>query len=230
MRKSLGVVGVVTALCLLSLAQGPGENPKPGPQYPRAELFGGYSYGYADMFNSGYRVGLPGWNVSVGLNAAKWIGFVFDASGLYGTSKIPTAVPAPFPTCPQVCTGLTTFNVDTKNYNYLFGAQFPYRKWDRLTPFGELMIGHSGVRGEVPTSAVASGGLGLLAGVGADYSINKRFALRLKADYLGTRTSFQLLGKQKQDNLRVSLGIVIRTVRKKKKTLEDITPPETSSQ
>jgi hypothetical protein len=229
-RKSLGVLGIVAALCLWSSAQSTGENPKPGPQYPRAELFGGYSYGYADMFNSGHRVGLQGWNVSVGLNAAKWIGFVFEANGLYGTSKIPVGVPAPFPTCPQVCTGLTTFNVDTKNYNYLFGAQFPYRKWDRLTPFGELMFGHSGVRGEVPGFAVASGGLGLLAGVGADYSINKRFALRLKADYLGTRTSFALLGHQKQDNLRVSVGIVIRSVRKKKKTLEDVTPPEASSQ
>jgi len=226
--KSLGVVGVVAALCVLSWAQDTvaNPNPKPGPQYPRAELFGGYSYAYSDAFNSGYRVGLPGWNVSVGLNAAKWIGLVFEGNGLYGTSKIPVVVPAPFPTCPQVCTGLTTFSVNTKAYNYLFGAQLPYRKWDRLTPFGELMFGHSGIRGEVPGFAVTSGGWGLLGGVGADYSINQRFALRLKADYLQTRTSFPLLGKQKQDNLRVSVGIVIRTVRKKKRTIEDVNPPE----
>jgi hypothetical protein len=60
-----------------------------------------------------------------------------------------------------------------------------------------------------------------LAGGGADYTINRRFALRFKADYLQTG-SF----KQKQDNFRVSVGIVIRSVRKKKRRLEDETQPE----
>jgi hypothetical protein len=60
-----------------------------------------------------------------------------------------------------------------------------------------------------------------LAGAGADYKINPRFALRFKADYLQTG-SF----KQKQDNFRFSVGIVIRKVHKRKRTLEDETQPE----
>jgi len=43
----------------------------------------------------------------------------------------------------------------------------------------------------------------------------------LKADYLLTNTAFSLLGKEKQDNFRVSVGLVIRSVHKKERTLED---------
>lgn len=226
MRKTLGVVVGVAALCVMSWAQLPGENPQPGPQFPRVELYGGYSYALTDLFNSGNRAGLDGWNASLGLNAAKWLGFVFEGSGYYGTSKIPIAVPSPFPPCPPFCpTGTDLFPVKTRNYNYLFGAQFPYRKWDRLTPFGEVLFGHSGIRGEARSSdgtefVRVGTGLGLMGGGGVDYKIGPRLALRFKADYLQTR-GFKL----KQDNVRFSIGIVIRTVHKKKRTLEDETQP-----
>lgn len=196
------------------------------PTFPRIEWFAGYSYAQTGFFNAGHWAGLNGWNASFALNAASWFGLVVEGSQYYGTSKIPTAVPAPFPLCPPFCpTSSPTFNADTKEYNILFGAQFPYRKYERWTPFGEIMFGHAGVRGE----AVAQGldekevgtGMPILAGGGADYKINPRFALRFKADYLQTR-----LFKQKQDNLRLSVGVVIRSVPKKKRRLEDETQPE----
>jgi Outer membrane protein beta-barrel domain len=229
--RTLGVLAAVAALCAVSWAQLPGENPRPGPQYPRVELFGGYSYGMTESFNSGHVARPNGFNASLGLNVAKWMGFVFEGSGLYGTSKIPRSVPAPFPPCggPQgFCPAGSgdTFNVNTKLYNYLFGVQFPYRKSDRFTPFGELLFGHAGVRGEARdvdnrVFAEVSGGLGLLGGGGVDYNISPRFALRFKADYLQTRF-FGL----KQDNGVFTVGIVIRSVHKKKKTLEDIDQPQ----
>ncbi|MBI3644844.1 MAG: hypothetical protein HY233_02600, partial [Acidobacteriales bacterium] len=58
MSRTLGVLAVVAALCVVSWAQLPGENPQPGPQYPHAELYGGYSYGMVNLFNSG-RVARP---------------------------------------------------------------------------------------------------------------------------------------------------------------------------
>ena len=229
MRKPLGLFAALCALCAMSWAQAPSDNPPPSPPYPRFELSGGYSYARTDLFNSGDTARLNGWNGSLGVNAAKWLGFVFEASGLYGNSKIPVAVPAPFPTCfanPGFCPpGPDTFNVNTKMYNYLLGAQFPYRKWQRWTPFAEVLLGHSGVRGESRSIdnqlfVEASGGWGLLGGIGADYNIDKRYAMRFKADYVQSRVF-----KQKQDNILLSVGIVIRSVPKKKKTLEDITPP-----
>ena len=226
MSRFLLVVCVVSALSLASWAQVPGYTPPSTPKYARAELFAGYSYGYTDLFNSGNRANLNGWNGSVGLNVANWLGFVFDASGFYGTSRIPVAVPAPFPTCPTFCPPPgNTFNVNTRLYSYLFGAQIPYRKSQNWTPFAEVLFGHSAVRGTVPGIAETSGGLGLIGGIGVDRRINDRFAFRVKADYFQTRTTFPVIGHGKQDNLRVSVGIVIRSVRRKKPTLEDETQP-----
>lgn len=232
MRRMLGVWAGVAALCAVSWAQQlPGERPAPTVlAYPRAELFGGYSYGMTESFNSGHVARPNGFNVSLGLNVAKWMGFVFEGNGLYGTSKIPSNVHDPFPPCDggvgQFCPpNSSTFDVNTKLYNYFVGVQFPYRKSERFTPFGELMFGHAAVRGEArdvsgTLFAETSSGLGLIGGGGVDYNINPRFALRFKADYLQTR-----LFSKKQDNGVFSVGIVIRTVHKKKKTLEDVDQP-----
>ena len=230
MKNILGLVAGAAVLSTMAWAQLPGENPQPAPKYPRVELSGGYSYALTDMFNSGNRAGLDGWNASLGLNGASWLGFVIEGSGLYGTSKIPRSEPSPFPRCggsPSFCPNGTgdLFNVKTRNYNYLFGLQFPYRKWDRLTPFGEVLFGHSGIRGQATgtdgrVNTQVGSGLGLLGGGGLDYAISPRLALRFKADYLQTR-GFKL----KQDNVRFSIGIVLRRVPKKKRSLEEEIPP-----
>lgn len=257
MRKYLGVVASVAALCLVTWAQAPVSAPPPTPapaqtpaeetvpipaptpnvkpvppppQYARFEFFAGGSYAEAGLFNAGHWAGLHGWDASLSLNAAHWLGFVFEGGQYFGTSKIPSGVAKPFPNCGEFCPDPPTFNANTREYNFLFGAQFSRRKYERWTPFGELMFGHQGIRGEATAKGVTekevSSGLALVAGGGADFKINQRFALRFKADYLQTRSSFALLGKEKQDNVRFSAGIVIRSVHKKKRKLEDETQVE----
>lgn len=200
-----------------------------GPQFPRIEWSAGYSFAQAGFFNAGHWAQLNGWYGSFGINLDSHVGFVVDGSEFFGHTEIPTGTPAPFPPCLGNCPPGPTFNADTREYNILFGFQFPYRKYQRWTPFGELMVGHDGVRGEAtlgtPMTEVSSG-LGVVAGAGVDKKINERFALRIKADYLQTRTDFRLIGKAKQDNLRVSVGVVIRSVKKKRRRLEDDTEPE----
>ncbi len=204
-------------------------NPAPPPQYPRLELFGGGSYAQAGFFNAGHWAELPGWDVSLGVNATSWLGLVLEGGQYFGTSKIPTGTPAPFPTCPNgFCPGTyPTFNVSTREYNFLYGVHFARRKYERWTPFAELLYGHQGVRGQASggeaTVAEVGTGRALVAGGGLDSKINERFALRFKADYFQTGTDFPApgFGKKKQDNFRFSVGIVIRNVHKKKRTLED---------
>jgi len=256
-RKYLGVLAGVTALCVLSWAQAstpaptqtpapaqtpvpepaeiptpPKVNPVPARQYPRFEFFGGGSYAEAGLFNAGHWAGLHGWDASLGLNATDWLGFIVDGGQYYGTSKIPTASPQPFPPCPNAfCPGTSpTFDVATREYNVLFGVQFARRRYERWTPIGELLYGHQGTRGVATgggaTNTEIGTGRALVAGGGLDYKINPRFALRFKADYFQTGTSFPLVGKQKQDNFRFSVGVVIRSVHKKKRTLEDETQTE----
>lgn len=203
--------------------------------YPRMEVFLGGSYAEAGLFNAGHWAGLPGWDASLGLNATDWMGIVVEGGQYFGTSKIPAGVPKPFPTpggqfCASSC---ATFNVDTREYNFLFGVQFARRKYEMWTPFGEILYGHQGARGEAtpvnpagPIVSEVGTGRALVAGGGLDRKINERFALRFKADYFQTATAFPLVGKQKQDNFRFSVGIVIRSIHKKKRKLEDETPVE----
>jgi len=125
------------------------NTPAPARPYPRMELFAGGSYAEAGLFNAGHWAGLPGWDASLGLNLTRWLGFLVDGGQYFGTSKIPTAVPAPFPTCPPFCpTTSPTFDATTREYDVLFGAQFSRRKYEGWTPFGELLYGHQGTRGK----------------------------------------------------------------------------------
>jgi hypothetical protein len=265
-RKYLGGLAGVAALCVASWAQvpaAPAQSPDqapaqaptqtqvpapeaapiptsptveltpPPPQYPRVELFLGGSYAEAGLFNAGHWAGLPGWDASLGLNATSWIGIVVEGGQYFGTSKIPSNSPQPFPSGQfYEPSPSPTFNVATREYNFLFGAQFARRKYERWTPFGELLYGHQGTRGVAtpvtPGPLVAEIGTGraLVAGAGADYKISPRFALRVKADYFQTGSQFPTFEKKKQDNFRFSMGIVIRNVRKKKRTLEDETQLE----
>jgi len=262
-RKYLGVMAGVAALCVMSWAQAPTPAPAPAPAqspaqapaqtpsaepaeipaptakplpparpYPRLELFAGGSYAEAGLFNAGHWAGLPGWDASLGANLTRWLGFLVEAGQYFGTSKIPTVSPEPFPPCPNVfCPGtFPTFNVATREYNILFGVQFARRKYERWTPIGELLYGHQGTRGVATgggaTNTEIGTGRALVAGGGLDYKINQRFALRLKADYLQTQSQFPTFAKKKQDNFRFSMGIVIRRVHKKKRTLEDETQVE----
>jgi hypothetical protein len=202
----------------------------PAIKYPRVELFAGGSYAEAGLFNAGHWAGLPGWDASLALNATHWLGFIIDGGQMFGTSKISSLTPEPFPRCganPSYCPPSgPTFDVKTREYNFLVGAQFSKRKYERWTPFGELLYGHQGTRGEVPGFTEIATGRALVAGGGLDRKINERLALRFKADYLQTSSQFPTFAQKKQDNFRFSVGIVIRNVHKKKRTLEDETQVE----
>ena len=255
MRRYLGVLAGMAALCVMSWAQVPAQapppdqapapapapeplpiptpaaNPAPARPYPRLELFAGGTYAEAGLFNAGHWAGLPGWDASLGLNAARWFGIVVEGGQYFGTSKIPSVAPAPFPACGGqngFCPGTSpTFDVATREYNFLFGAQFARRKYELWTPFGELLYGHQGTRGVASgsnaTDTEVGTGRALVAGGGLDRKINERFALRFKADYFQTATDFPdpRFGKKKQDNFRFSVGVVIRNVHKKKRSLDE---------
>jgi hypothetical protein len=80
--------------------------------YPRAEIFGGYSYLRGDL-------SVPaGWNASVAVNPHRNIGLETDFSGHYGS----------------------TVGFDHKTHLFLVGPKFAVRS-DRLTPYAHVLIG-----------------------------------------------------------------------------------------
>jgi len=198
--------------------------PEP-PASPRFELFGGYSYIGGDPFSVGHRVGLNGWEGTIDINFTRWLRVVADFGGNYGTSHIPIAFTTPFPPCTPLCPGtFDTFPVSTHQYTYEFGADFPYRRWDKIVPYGQALFGRAHVSGtangigETRGTTEYDSKFSMLLGMGFDYNISPRFAWRLQADYLQTK-----FFSQTEDNYRVSTGIVWKiTRRKKKRTL--VTP------
>jgi hypothetical protein len=155
-----------------------------------------------------------------------------EGGQFFGTSRIPSLVPTPFPSGQfYKPTPSPTFNVATREYNFLLGVQFFRRKYRLFTPFGEFLYGHQGTRGVATplTGAYVTEigtGRAIVAGGGFDRKISRRLAVRFKADYFQTATDFSIPGKQKQDNFRFSVGIVFSNVHKKRRTLEDETMPE----
>jgi opacity protein-like surface antigen len=195
-----------------------GEKPMPKPLFlvvllafpavlwaqetPKVELFGGYSFANASFIS---RVNVNGWNLSGTVNLNRWFGVTMDFGGLYGIS---TTTILPF----------VTTSFDGHVHTFLAGPQFSFRR-EKVTPFGHFLLGGARLAGTatlsfptpppipiVPGSvSVSNSGFSLAVGGGVDYKISQRFAWRVQTDYLQTGFS-----GGRQDNLRLSTGIVFR--------------------
>ena len=98
--------------------------------FPKAEIFGGYSYGNFQVLSK--RSGLNGWNASATVNIYRWFGLTTDFGGLYGGKGSEVIV---FP--PPI--GTETESLKEHSYTFLFGPQFAYRT-GKLSGFGYLLI------------------------------------------------------------------------------------------
>jgi hypothetical protein len=171
-------------------------------QTPQVQLYGGYAYTHIDSGGlSGVLEGSSrnwnGWAASFAANFTRYVGFVFDFSGVYGPSIRGAA--GPF--------SLNLRERTSTMYSYMAGPQF-------LLPFGRVMVfahalagatqvrrGFSGVDFPIVRSDSA---FGSAIGGGIDVSLTQYVALRIaQADYLISKN----FGGA-ENNLRVSGGIV----------------------
>src|SRR2546426_5375162 len=90
LKRFFVVVGVCLALGIAAHAQ----------EFPKAEVFGGYSYGNfgPTAFGAG-RTNVNGWNASLGVNVNHWFGLVSDFGGHYGSFSATLPSPIIIPTC-----------------------------------------------------------------------------------------------------------------------------------
>lgn len=179
---------------------------------PQYEVFVGPSYIREDLTDIKFTNGL-GWHASADGTYNSWVSAVFDFSGNYSSPKINVGLPTPIP-------------INSSTYLYLFGPRFTYRRWERLTPFAESLIGAANFKFTASTvgltNAISSTSFAAGFGGGVDYAINRRFAIRLiEADYVVTRFreisvdpttgEVGLTGQRRtQNNVRASAGFVIR--------------------
>ena len=259
MRKYLGVLGGVAALCVMSWAQVPAPAPTPdqapaqaqsprqlqfplysssnrqpapkAPPYPRFELFGGGTYAETGFFNAGHWAGLPGWDASLGANATSWLGFVVGRRPILRDLKDPELSAGSV--SGQLLRADAVSHVqrgDARVQLSFRRAIFPPQVWTLDAVWRAAVRAPGRTRRGDPSTGSSRHGNRHRPGDSGGWRLRPQsqsaFSGAVQGRLLQTATNFPIPGKQKQDNFRFSMGIVIRNVHKKRRTLEDETQVE----
>lgn len=211
LKRLFVVMGLCIALSVAARAQ----------EFPKAEVFGSYSYGnFGPVVSGAGRTNVNGWNASLGVNVNRWFGLVSDFGGHYGSFSATQLLPILVPPCvPPGCSIQTSGN--DKHHSFLFGPQFSFRT-KKLTPFVHALFGGARVNQSGTTTILlppppipppfpftfnfftSTMNFAFAGGGGVDYKFTERLAWRVQADYLQIGIPNRTL-----NNIRVSTGLVI---------------------
>jgi len=185
--------------------------------YPRAELFTGFTYTRANSASNVPAFSANGGGGQFGINANRWLGFVFDMGAVHNGN-------------------ISDTHIDTTLTNFLFGPRFTVHR-GRIRPYFNILFG--GIHGSTSTSVsgipVASqpiyppGGttpypsnqpvtlrasasqtaFAMTTGGGLDIKISRHVSFRpIGLDYLMTRLqNFRTAQDNNQHNLRYTAGL-----------------------
>ena len=158
-----------------------------GQETPKAELTAGYSLLF---IAKGFTLTMNGGSVSSAVNVKDWLGVVGDFGVYDGSPGIPGLV----------------------GETYTFGPRFSYRKWNRLTPFAQAVIGGGHANSTNGGFLGARNAFAAGAGGGADLALDsaRKFALRAQLEFLNFRTNNNFSPQSNTGAFRVSAGIVFR--------------------
>ena len=186
-------------------------------EFPRVEVGADYSYvRYAPSASYTKGHSLNGGGGSATFNLTSYLGIKMDLQGF--KSNTTGFNIAPNSTFPSGLNG----NVQGNLFTYLFGPQVKVRLHG-LHPYGQLLFGgaHSNVYGNAfktlcqpvtPCSlsgAPASNTFAMEFGGGLDIPITKTISFKpAEIDYLLTRFSNPLSGRNNQSNFRYSAGVI----------------------
>ena len=178
------ILGILLIAALPLLAQN---------DFPRAQVFGGYSYVSADFQGASGRQSLNGWNGQASVNFNKWLGITGDFGGYYGSVR-------------EKVEGVPV-NISFHDYSFLFGPTLTYRT-EHVAPFFHALFGGNnlsgsasilGISGSKSTTAFA-----MAFGGGLDLPVGEHFGVRLaQVDWVRTQNF-----NSSQNNIRLSTGIM----------------------
>ena len=159
---------------------------------PKVDLFGGYTYMHGNVIITGQGISLNGGSGSVAYNYNRWAGLVFDL-GAYHQGN--------------VAGNGQTLTVMT----YLFGPRITWRKNEKFTPFGQLLLGGGHAGGTLYTGGTSPLGtqncFAMTLGGGVDWKVQSSISVRLfQAEYL--RAQFANGSNNQQNDFRLSAGVV----------------------
>ncbi len=182
---------ILLGLVLYGAARPAGAQDQPS----KFEAYGGYYYA---RFNVNANV--PGiapsatYNGNGGggqleYNANRWLGVVGDLGGFYATSS-----------------GNGSFAGGV--FTYLFGPRVNFRR-GKVTPFAQVLFGGVRTTDGIAQSTGTENNFAMTAGGGIDFKVSRHVSVRpIQAEYFMTKIPDGL--NNRQNNLRVGAGIVIR--------------------
>jgi|WetSurMetagenome_2_1015567.scaffolds.fasta_scaffold104365_2 opacity protein-like surface antigen len=153
MKKLLFVGILVLAMSGLALAQ----------DFPKYEVFGGYSYMRSDLGNTTSWMGsnynsdsVPGvtnghgFEASFTYNLNKWLGIKGDFSTHFSTTDLNAKDSYVYSYPSDYYYGYSQTNTqkgsaETRQYTYLFGPEFSLRKYEKFRPFAHVLVGFTTV-------------------------------------------------------------------------------------
>lgn len=184
MRKLIWLCCLAMALAVTGKAQ----------DYPKIEVFGGYSYFHSSFAGTGFN--FNGGSGSIAFNPTPMFGIVGDFGAYHNN----------------------TSGVSTNNFTYLFGPKFAFRGNERVTPYFHVLLGgvHASSSASISTGGTtttsisgSSNAFALAIGGGLDAQVAPHIAIRVaQIDYLLTK--LQDDKDDRQNNVRISAGIVFR--------------------
>ena len=202
MRLKLFLAALLLNCCALSPLRAQSATTTDDPAPPRNEFFAGYSFNSADIDTltvAPGRTGQHGLNLSYTRYVTEHVGLTFDASAHLKRDNFT----------------FNNLNFERKRdqHHFLGGVQFKSRQGAaRVRPFAHVLAGGALFRG-FASSLTAAGNtyiiddatsFALALGGGLDVRAGRHFQIRLiQADYLPT-----FFGSTRQDNLRLSFGVV----------------------
>jgi hypothetical protein len=151
-------------------------------EIPAVDVSAGYSFLFVAK---GFTLKLNGGNTAVALNLNQWLGVVGDFGAYDGSGGIPGLI----------------------GETYTFGPRFSYRKWNRLIPFAQFVVGGAHANSTNGGFLGANNAFVFGGGGGGDLAIDHagRFALRGQLDLFDFRTNPSSTG-----TVRLSAGVVFR--------------------
>jgi outer membrane protein OmpA-like peptidoglycan-associated protein len=169
---------------------------KPGTDYPHEELSLLYSYFHMAPGNNLPKADFNGGSGSFAYNFNRYLGLAGDFGGYHSGDYAGVQ------------------NISTNIFSYMVGPRVSFRNDSIVTPFVQLLLGgaHRGGGPAVLGNGPSLNGFALATGGGLDWTLTKRFALRLpQIEYMMTRLDPNIAGiPSHQNDMRTSAGLVVR--------------------
>jgi opacity protein-like surface antigen len=179
MKKLLLVAVLLLGFSVMAIAQ----------DTPAVEVFGGYTYMHPDTKDKSIDFNMNGWNASVAFTGNKYLAFVADFGGAYGSD------------------GGSEDKTSVRFHTIMFGPKVSARV-GKVTPFAQALFGYARLTGKTfqEVQVLRENDFAYTIGGGIDINLNDKIAIRPgQIEYLGVKSQSDIL-----NNLRYSAGIVFK--------------------